>query len=297
MTSHVEDLQLLPGGEIAVLTPEAVGRLRLPWDVRFSQRELAAVARAVPNLSVWNQNTGEFLIGGPWRHRRDIASIVDISASGGAIDLIDAFCSLAHREGVTLAVASEQVERRRTEFYVHARLQPIEDIVIFELSRVRSRGLRPGTLTFVQLDMNDDQMVGELTRLDHAAFPWLWWNSDAEFAEYATSPGVRIELAFDTAGRAIAYVGTTRFRSWGHLDRIAVDPAMQGQGLGRMALDYAVSSLAAVGASRVGLSTQARNIRSRALYESYGFRRSTSRDYRVYGRLLDDSRRLEELVG
>ncbi len=280
-----------------MLTPEAVGRLRLPWDARFTPRELAEIARAQPNLSVWNQRTGEFLIGGPWRRRRDIAAIVELGASGGAIDLIDAFCLLARRQGVTLAVASEQVERRRSSFYVHARLKPIEDIVIYELTRVRAKTPRPDNLAFMPLDIDNLAMVRDLIRLDHAAFPWLWWNSDDEFAEYASAPGVRIDIARGEDGKAIAYVGTTRFRSWGHLDRIAVDPAMQGQGLGRVALDYAVSSLAAAGASRVGLSTQSRNTRSRALYESYGFRRSTSHDYRVYGRLLDETRRLEELVG
>jgi len=297
VTTHVEDPHVLPGGEIAVLTPEAVGRLRLPWDARFTIRELTEIARARPSLSVWNQRTGEFLVGGLWRHRRDIAAIVEVGASGGAIDLIDAFCTLARRNGVVLAVASEQTERRTGSFYVHARLEPIEDIVIYELTRVRASVPRPGNLSFAPLDPRDRAMLRELIRLDHAAFPWLWWNCDEEFAEYASAPGVRIDLARNDDGRAIAYVGTTRFRSWGHLDRIAVDPEIQGRGLGRTALDYAVSSLAAAGASRVGLSTQARNARSRALYESYGFRRSASHDYRVYGRLLDTSRRLEELVG
>lgn len=297
MTSHLDTTHLSADDEIAVLTPEAVGQLRVPWDARFSQRELAEIARARPALSVWNQRSGEFLIGGLWRRRQDIAGVVELSASGGAIDLIDAFCLLARRQDMTLVVASEQVERRRSSFYVHARLEPIEDIIIYEMTRVRSHGARSGSLVFTPLDMQDQAMRDELIRLDHAAFPWLWWNSGEEFAEYASAPGVRIDIASDDSGRAIAYVGTTRFRSWGHLDRIAVDPTIQGQGLGRIALDYAVSSLAAAGASRIGLSTQLRNSRSRALYESYGFRRSTSHDYRVYGRLLDSSRRMEELVG
>lgn len=297
MTSHVEEPRVLPEGEIAVLTPDAVGRLRLPWDARFTTRELVEIARATPSLSVWNRRTGEFVIGGPWRHRHEIATIVEVGASGGAIDLIDAFCLLARQQGAVLAVASEQVERRQASFYAHARLEPIEDIVIYEMSRVRAKAPRSGHLRFGPVHLDDAPMLQELIRLDHAAFPWLWWNSVEEFAEYAASPGVRIEVALDNDGRAIAYVGLTRFRSWGHLDRIAVDPAMQGQGVGRVALDYAVSSLAAAGAGRVGLSTQARNIRSRALYESYGFRRTTSHDYRVYGRLLDPTRRLDELVG
>jgi ribosomal protein S18 acetylase RimI-like enzyme len=62
---------------------------------------------------------------------------------------------------------------------------------------------------------------------------------------------------------------------------------LQGRGLGKAALDWAVMSLARSGAKRVGLSTQARNMRSRQLYESYGFRRSPSHDYKIYARRTD----------
>ncbi len=122
--------------------------------------------------------------------------------------------------------------------------------------------------------------------LDHQAFPWLWWNCRDEFLQYAGSPGVAIELGRDESGRAVAYIGTTRYRTWGHLDRIAVAPDIQGRGLGRAALDYAVMTLARSGARRVGLSTQARNHRSRRLYDTYGFRRSPGNDYRLYGRWI-----------
>ncbi|MEX2314954.1 MAG: GNAT family N-acetyltransferase [Thermomicrobiales bacterium] len=85
----------------------------------------------------------------------------------------------------------------------------------------------------------------------------------------------------------VAYTGTTRFRTWGLLDRIAVAPDLPGRGLGKVALDWAVMTLARSGARRVGLSTQARNTRSQQLYESYGFRRAASHDYRIYARRTD----------
>jgi len=294
---HVEDLLPLPGSEIAVLTPDAVPHLRVSWHTRFTSNELTKIAQAEPRLSVWNQRTGEFLVGGPWRNRRDVASVVEIAATSGAIDLIDAFCTVAQQQGIVLAVASEQVERRRTAFYVGARFEPIEDIIIYEMSRVRARTPRSGNLRFVPLQIENRAMLDELIRLDNAAFPWLWWNSEDEFREYSSAPGVEIQVGYDESRQAVAYVGTTRFRNWGHLDRIAVDPEIQGRGLGRVALDFAVSSLAAAGASRVGLSTQSRNVRSRALYESYGFHRSSSHDYRVFGRLLDLGLTLKDIVG
>lgn len=280
------------GPHVALLTPDAVSRLRLPWDGRYSPRELGSIAAADPPLSVWNRQTGEFLAAGPWRHRSEIATILELGASGGAIELIDAFTVVSRERGVRLVVASEQAERRKREFYVNARFDLIEQIIIYELSRIRARAPHTRDLRFEPLDPSDSSMLMALINLDHEAFPWLWWNSRDEFLEYASAPGVRIDLGYDSSGRLMSYVGMTRYRSWGHLDRIAVAPDAQGRGYGRAALDYAVMTLATAGARRVGLSTQARNTRSRALYESYGFRRSHSHDYHLFGRVLD-----AELVG
>lgn len=275
------------GDHIALITPNAVSRLRFPWDGRFSPRELGEIARADPPLSVWNRQTGEFLAAGPWRHRVEVATILELGATGGAIELIDAFSHVCGERGIRLIVASEQAERRRREFYVNARFDLLDEIIIYELSRVRQRAPQIRDLRFVQVNSDDATMMDELMNLDHKAFPWVWWNSREEFLEYLNAPGVRIDVGYDSSGRAMAYVGITRYRSWGHLDRIAVAPDAQGRGYGRAALDYAVMTLAGAGARRVGLSTQARNTRSRALYESYGFRRGHSNDYHLYGRALD----------
>lgn len=272
--------------DIRLLTPRDVNRLRLPWDGRFSHRELEQIAATRPNLSVWNQRTGEFIVGGRWRHRDDIATVVEVGATGGAIDLLDAWAELCRDQGSVLLIASEQAERRKREFYERARFDLLEEIIIYELARVRAEAPALRGLRFEAFDPASRRQFDELLALDHGAFPWLWWNCEDEFLQYYGSPGVTIDLARDGTGRAVAYVGMTRFRSWGHLDRIAVAPDAQGQGLGQAALDYAVMALARSGAKRIGLSTQAQNTRSRHLYERYGFRRAASNDYRLFGRAL-----------
>ena len=280
--------------DVCVLTAQDVPNLRLPWDGRYSQLELVTLAAERPALSVWNRRSGEYLIGGRWRHRDEIAGLVEIVGSGGAVDLLHGFADRAQALGMRLAIASEQSERRRREFYLAAGFAEIEDIIIYELTRIRARTPDLKGLRFERFDINHAAALGELLELDHAVFPWLWWNSEAEFRQYFASPGVAIDIARDLEGRVVAYVGTTRYRAWGHLDRIAVRPDAQGRGLGRAALDYAVMTLAAAGARRVGLSTQARNTASRALYEAYGFRRSPTHDYRLYGRWLDNDTRGDE---
>jgi ribosomal-protein-alanine N-acetyltransferase len=274
------------GPEIRELAPGDVHRLRLPWDGRFSQRELEQIATARPGYSIWNQRTGEYLVGGRWRHRGEIATILEISATGGAIDLLDAWGELCLEREVDLLIASEQSERRKREFYDRAHFVLIEEIIIYELARPRPAPPSLAGLRFEPFRPEDAEQFEELLALDHQAFPWLWWNCRDEFLQYAGSPEVMIDLGRDAADRAVAYVGMTRYRTWGHLDRIAVAQDMQGRGLGLAALDYAVTTLARAGARRVGLSTQARNTRSRHLYERYGFRRVPSNDYRLYGRAI-----------
>lgn len=272
---------------IRLLTPEDVRSLRIPWDSRYSPSELEKIADAEPRLSIWNTRTGEFLIGGYWRHRREIATMFQLGATGGAIDLVVHFAELCAGRGMKMLVASEQTERRKHQFYEAAGLMPVEDIIVYEVTRVRAHPPSTGELRFEPVAGVDQTSLEELLEVDHEAFPWMWWNSRDEFVEYSQAPGVSIHVGRNRCGRVMAYVGITRYRTWGHLDRIAVRPEAQGQGLGRAALDYAVMTLAQSGARRVGLSTQARNTRSRRLYEAYGFRRSPSHDYRIYGRNLD----------
>ena len=274
-------------GDISVLTPDDVRALRMPWDGRYSEREIRELVAVGPRISVFNRRTGEFLVGGPWRHRSEIATILELAATAGAIDLIHAFTEACANEGIQLVVASEQAERRKREFYVGASLDPIEEIIVYELAKVRPAPPRLNGLRFEPFDPDIEEQFDGLLELDHQSFPWLWWNSADEFLEYASAPGVKIDVGRDESGRVVAYTGTTRFRTWGHLDRIAVAPDLQGRGLGKAALDWAVMTLARSGAKRVGLSTQARNMRSRQLYDSYGFRRSPSHDYRIYARRTD----------
>jgi ribosomal protein S18 acetylase RimI-like enzyme len=274
-------------GDMQVLTPEDVRLLRMPWDGRYNEREIREMVAVGPRISVFNRRTGEFLIGGPWRHRAEIATVLELAATGSAIDLIHAFSEACALEGISIIVASEQAEKRKREFYAGASLDPVEDIIVYELAKVRPAPPRLQGLRFESFDPDNVEQFEGLLELDHQSFPWLWWNSADEFLEYAGAPGVQIDVGRDETGRIVAYTGTTRFRTWGHLDRIAVAPDVQGRGLGKAALDWAVMTLARSGAKRVGLSTQARNTRSRQLYESYGFRRSPSHDYRIYARRTD----------
>jgi ribosomal protein S18 acetylase RimI-like enzyme len=282
------DLEDRRSDAIRLLEPDDVRSLRIPWDSRYSPEEISKIVSSEPKLSIWNSRTGEFLIGAHWRHRSEIATPYQLAATGGAIDLIEHFAEFCATQGIRMIVVSEQAERRKHQFYEAAGLAPVEDIIVYEMSRIRAQPPNTGDLRFEPIVALDSAVMDELIDVDHHAFPWMWWNSREEFEEYFNAPGVAIHVGRDRDGRILAYVGITRYRSWGHLDRIAVRPDVQGRGLGSLSLDYAVMTLARSGARRVGLSTQARNTRSRRLYERYGFRRSQSNDYRIYGRYVGD---------
>ena len=275
----------VPDPGVRVLAPDDVPRLRLEGGRRLGGDAARRMVEAYPGRSVWIPDTLEFALLAPWRHRDEIALVQEMDAAGNAEVLLAAAVDRCRALGTAMVLVIELDEVRRPRLYTRAGLQPIEDVIAYELDRPQAGALGRNRLAFARVTPDDAAGMDELRRIDHAAFPWLWWNSDAEFAAYAGTAGVRLYLA-RRSGRAVAYVGITTYLGWGHLDRIAVDPAEQGRGYGRQALAFAVDTLARAGARRVGLSTQRANVRSQRLYESAGFRRSPSYDYRLYGAVL-----------
>jgi ribosomal protein S18 acetylase RimI-like enzyme len=269
------------------LTEQDIDRLRLGWTTRFSRDDLRRFVSLYPGLTIWVPESGEYVVGAPWRHRDEIVAVAELSGRDHTLSLLDELAVSAATQGKRLVLVSEHDEYRAPELYRRARYELLEHIMIYELPQIPTLERNMTSLDFLPVSVDDSSELEELISLDHDAFPWLWWNSREEFDNYGHSRGVTIYGARDEDGNLVSYVGVTRFRSWGHLDRIAVRPDRQGQGLGLASLDWAVHALAASGARRIGLSTQARNERSRRLYERYGFRRAASQDYFLYGRWLE----------
>jgi ribosomal-protein-alanine N-acetyltransferase len=290
MTEALPRRQLdLLDGEISVLDVDDVRDLQVGWNARYSRNEIEAIVARNPSLSLWNRRTGGYVIATRWRHRDDIANVLEFAGASTADDLLRAFILRCAQLEFSLAVVAEYAERRRESFYFAAGMSVLEDIIVYELGRLPSHARRVGSagdVRFRDLALDNVSQLEELIELDHRAFPWLWWNSEIEFLNYTEVPGVLIEGAYDGSGALVGYIGTTALGTWGHLDRIAVDPALQGRGLGRQMLEYSIATLGRRGARRIALSTQSSNAVSRALYESVDFRRSRAHDYRIYGRWL-----------
>lgn len=272
--------------QIRVLTSEDVSRLPLAWYHRHDRGEIRQLIRNFPGRSLWQPDTGEFALIGPWRHRTDIVQITELSAQSSSVALIESAAAAAGNLGADLMVILESDERRRPSFYRSIDFEHLEDVITMELDILPDDATATTDLTFVRV-VPDSPEYAEIRRIDDTAFPWLWRNGPVEFAAYIRMPDVRIYLGL-LDGRPVSYHGVTLYGGWGHLDRIAVLTDLQGQGVGFQTLRHATAVMALAGADTVGLSTQGHNDRSRQLYERFGFVRQATNDYRFYGRPLGE---------
>lgn len=288
MTAAATPPPRLGTAAIRVLTIEDVPSLRLGGGDRIGEAALRRVLVDYPGRSVWMPESLEFALLAPWRHREEIAFVQELDAAAHGEALLAAAVERCRATGVALTLVIEVEDKRRPGFYARAGLKPIEEVITYELGPpipTSARSRRDGALQFERVMPGDATGMAELRRLDQAAFPWLWWNSEAEFPVYAETVGVRLFVARE-GRRAIGYFGITSYPGWGHLDRIAVEPGLHGRGYGRRLLAFAVETLVGAGARRIALSTQRANVRSQRLYERAGFRRSPAFDYRLYGAAL-----------
>jgi ribosomal protein S18 acetylase RimI-like enzyme len=106
--------------------------------------------------------------------------------------------------------------------------------------------------------------------VDARAFLDPWRYAPATVAlELAMASVARI--AHD-GGRVVGYASAVVREGGGHINRIAVDPAAQGRGLGKALLADMIDQLVLCGASRITLNTQRSNVVSQRLYRAFGFR-------------------------
>lgn len=270
---------------VQTLSETNLDALRLRSQSKIEPDDVRRTLFSYPGRSVWLPETLEFAIVAPWRHRTEVANIQELAAVRHPELLVEAVVERCADARAALVVTIELEEVRRPAFYDRVGFRLLDEVVMFELDRLPPPGHSSRRLRFVAADPFDADTRETLLAIDRAAFPWLWRNNDLEFNAYGLVSGVELFLGL-LDGQPIAYAGITSYLGWGHLDRIAVVPSLQGHGFGQETLAFAIDRLARLGSQRVGLSTQRGNIRSRHLYDRFGFRRIWGNDYRLYGRYL-----------
>ncbi|MFZ5917061.1 MAG: GNAT family N-acetyltransferase [Chloroflexota bacterium] len=110
-----------------------------------------------------------------------------------------------------------------------------------------------------------------LAAIDRLVFHPTWHNSAATlFGWQRRLPFFVVALAQDET--PVGYCFVTVEGHHGHLIRIAVHPAWQGQGIGARLMAEAMAFFAGAGVQIVTLNTQEENERSQRLYRKFGFR-------------------------
>ena len=275
----------------AALTAADLPALRLDDRVRLTEPALAALLNSYPDRSVWIPETGEYAVVAPWRHRPELAVIEALVAYRHEPALLGALVTRTRAAGAAALILLDSAETRHPAFYTRYGFEPLEQIQTYELQSLRRLPPQDGQqrLQFFRAAADDTALLSRLLALDYEAFPWLWRNSEGEFRAYLAMPEVTVWAGMEE-DQLRSYVGLTHFPGWGHLDRIAVAPAVQHAGYGRESLAFAIQHVTAMGARRMALSTQGDNIRSQRLYEGMGFRRTIAHDYTVRGIVFDRAR-------
>jgi ribosomal protein S18 acetylase RimI-like enzyme len=119
----------------------------------------------------------------------------------------------------------------------------------------------------------------EVEKTDAASFDPLWQNP-LETLQRAYAQALYATVAENENG-IIGYQISTGGGQRAHLARLAVHPAVQGKGAGRVLLNDLFVFLTHMGVSRLSVNTQSDNQASLSLYQRMGFLR-TGEQYPVY---------------
>ena len=266
------------------LRAEKVGGLRFLLGSRFTQQSLAQHLALNPGLSWRATENGQYVVGGYWRRRPDVATVVELASGRYRTELVAELVRSAQRIGCELVVGEAHEGDGMAAFWREIGFEPVDLIVEYErLGRIY---VDPPSVGF-RLYRPED--LRPLIDLERRSFPWLWWNSTAELARYGEAPESEVWVLDGGAGQLAAYVGITIRGTHGHLDRVAVAPDHRRGGIGTALVTHALGRFAVQGVTRVTLTTQHDNVRAQPLYERTGFRLTRHR-LTIYGRWLGQPR-------
>ena len=114
-----------------------------------------------------------------------------------------------------------------------------------------------------------DADIPAIVAVDRAAFTAHWWHSEATMRRRAATSS-HFAVA-QVAGEVVGYAAGKLCLPAAHLNRIAVQLAHQGHGIGALLLRDAIRDLWQQGAERITLNTQSDNRYSHRLYRRFGF--------------------------
>lgn len=206
---------------------------------------------------------------GPWRGREDVAYLALGAQDPPGPEIVDrclrTLRAKGYRSVVTNALGpADTLPFVDAGFSVHERLHLLShDLAEIPEAEHTTRRARPADRPAV-------------LALDHRAFDSFWrLDDDAMTSAIEATPTTRTRVVDAdpvTRGVLSAYAITGRAGARGYLQRVAVDPAVHGQGIGRSVVADALRWLRRHRVHRALVNTQMDNDPALALYRSCGFR-------------------------
>lgn len=211
-----------------------------------------------------------------WPGRADIAHVVltDHQRSP-TVSAVRSWCELLRLEGYAV-VRTGALSADAAETFERAAFRSIQSLALLRLDDAeRLRGLRRLPRPAVAMrSMRSTRSLLTAATIDRRAFG-VEWDLDVTAIREAcrATPSHRIRLAVTAADEPAGYMITGRSGSSGFVQRLAVNPDHQGQGIGHALMQ---DGLRWLGRSRVDdilVNTHLDNVPALQLYDSWGFHR------------------------
>lgn len=198
----------------------------------------------------------------PWNDTVDLAHLR--MQRGNAAFIVE--CVEALRELGVPGVLSPPLPESAQRLWKEARFEPHAELALLKLDL---GSVRPPDHLVVTGSNSD---IREALRIDAAAFDEFWRfdrNAMDEAIESTRKSVIHVvrKAGGGLAGFAVTGIGVTI----AYLQRLAVDPAAQGRGIGRSLVRSSARWAAREGARSLMLNTQTDNVPAIRLYESEGF--------------------------
>ena len=153
---------------------------------------------------------------------------------------------------------------------LRGRLPWIDRLRLLELDLDDAERRRPEP-TSLRLKRLRRSMLDDAARVDRQAFRAPWANDAAALADIMSATPQHRSRCIHLDGRLVAFAISGRAAAWGYIQRLAVDPAVQRRGIGRVLVGDAVSWMQRRQVARVLVNTAIDNEAALALYHSAGF--------------------------
>ena len=216
---------------------------------------------------------------GAWRGDGSIAYVAPLTDRPPSAAMVRHACEILATRGYREVLTAALAERERAGFLAAGfEVRDSLHLLAHDLSDLPS-GRHPS----LRRGRRGDRLAA--LAVDHQAFPAFWRLDESGFQEAITAtPSSRFRVAL-VDRRVVGYAVTGRAGRRGYLQRLAVEPGMQGRGLGRSLVADSLEWLRRRGVTEAVVNTQVQNELALHLYLRMGFRLQPS-GLEVLGRTI-----------